>query len=170
MRVAEFRRTMRRLSTSIAMIASVLLAACGGTSSENQPDAGTDGGIVANENACGTGVTPVTATQLFNDVIQSNCSSCHFAGAPDNSLVMNSATALQATVGQASTFPGGLKVTDPNHSENSTLFLKAAGGTTPGGIRGPNGQSVGNKMPNNGLSLTETQLSEIKNWICSGAQ
>jgi hypothetical protein len=83
---------------------------------------------------------------------------------------MDSATTLKATVGLDSTFPGGLKVTDANHSENSTLFLKAAGGTTPGGIRGPNGQSVGNKMPNNGLTLTEPMLTEIKNWICSGAQ
>lgn len=163
---------MRQIILS-ALVASGLLATVGCGNGIPTPgtdagtDAGTDGGVA---HTCGTDVTEVSAEALYTQVIDTQCKSCHFTGAPETTggnLVLDSVEALKATAGTALGKYGTVEVTDPDHPENSTMYLKVLGGEQAG-VKGPNGQSVGQRMPL-GQQLPEAQVALIKNWICSGA-
>ncbi len=61
-----------------------------------------------------------------------------------------------------------MKIVDPGNLGNTVLWLKVLGGDAAG-KRGPHGERVYGAMPL-GAGLTAKQKTEIKNWICSGAQ
>ncbi len=151
---------MRRLSSALIVISSLSLSACG-------PAEG-DGSGNSDSYACGTSHTSVTAEQLYQDIVQNRCKSCHNPGS-GNPLALDSVEALRAAVGADSTYGGGMKVASANRSENSTMYLKVLGGT-PDGVRGPNGETVGNRMPGSGPALTEQERQKVQDWICTGAQ
>ncbi len=155
-------QSMRFFSSTFIVLSSLSLAACGPGEGNGEPDAGT------NPADCGDSHATITAQQLYTEVVQPRCQSCHYQGALDTSLVLDSAAALKSTVGADSTYGGGLKVSEANRSENSTMYLKVLGGT-PAGVRGPNGQAVGQRMPVTG-ALTLAERQQIQDWICTGAQ
>ena len=160
---------MRLLFSAVLFVGVVSLSACGGNENNNNPDAGTP----TNPLACQGNEPSVTSQQLFTDVVGSagQCNTCHFTGAPTGTgggVVMDTAATLAANSGKDSAYGSGIKVVDPNHPENSTMFLKSAGGSPD--FKGPHGESVGARMPQGLQPLTDAQVTEIKNWICSGAQ
>ncbi|MBX5480290.1 MAG: hypothetical protein IRZ16_00355 [Myxococcaceae bacterium] len=166
---------MRRILLSGLMCGALALAACGG-GDNGGPDGGTNEN---NPNACGDDVQSVTAQELFDSVINGTgaCTSCHYAGAgtaTNGDLVMDSVEALKATTGATTAYAitgSTLKVVDPNHSENSTMFLKVAGGSTvTPPVKGPKGESVGAQMPQGLPPLSAEDLKMVKDWICSGAK
>ncbi|MGA9524925.1 MAG: c-type cytochrome [Myxococcaceae bacterium] len=142
-------------------MASLPLAACG-------PDVGNGSGN-AEANACGTSHASVTADQLYKDIVQDRCQSCHNPNAQGTTLMMDSVEALKAVVGADSAYGNGLKIIEANRSENSTMYLKVLGGT-PAGIHGPDGESVGARMPASGPVLTEEERKKVQDWICTGAK
>lgn len=166
---------MRRILVAVCVVAAgVVGAGCGGGGENGGPDGGTDGGS-ANPLACGTDVADVTAQQLYDGVIKdpsNTCLTCHSGtGSSGGGVVMDSVAALTMNVGKASAYATAsspIKVVEANRPENSTLYLKCAGGSNEG-IKGPNGASVGPKMPVGAEPLSAAELKQVKDWICSGA-
>lgn len=113
----------------------------------------------------------LSTVQLFDQVVQPRCTSCHQAGGTGvltGKLSLTSPQELQATVGAASLYAGqgGLKIVDPAKPENSSLLLKVLGGS-PAYV-GPGDENVGAKMPSTGL-LPEAEREQFRRWICGGA-
>ena len=52
---------------------------------------------------------------------------------------------------------------------NSSLWLKVSAKTAIG-FKGPNMESTGGRMPNDGTVLTAAELQKIKDWICTDAK
>lgn len=158
---------MRRISTSLVLSASLSLFACGG---DGGPDdfPGADAGVSV---GCEGVTAQVTADQLFTAVIDARCRSCHNSTAAEASsggLHLGSPDELRAAAGKVSKYAQTLKVVDPGHSENSTLYLKVLGGSPQ--YAGPQGESVGGQMPQGGSGLTAAQQEQVRAWICGGAQ
>lgn len=157
---------MRHIIQGAVILASAALFGCG-----NGGNNGNNGTPDAGPHACAEGHPTVTAEQLFTDVIQPECVSCHNAAAApatNGGLALDDVAALKAAIGKASAYSstGELKVVDANNPANSTMHLKVQGGTTLGKHRGPRNESVGGPMPQGG-ELTAEKKEQVKNWICS---
>ena len=156
---------MKRICFLAAL--SVLTMACGSEPTDT-PDAGTSVDALL---TCESTLAQVTTATIQTDVFQANCvTACHDSrgGASPN---LSDATLTQAAVGKTSGYAGSrgtLKMVDTTNLANSALWLKILGGT-PGGRRGPNGESVGGRMPPTGAGLSEADKNKVKAWICSGA-
>ncbi|MFO0599156.1 MAG: hypothetical protein U0228_27860 [Myxococcaceae bacterium] len=103
-------------------------------------------------------------------VLTAKCVSCHitdytygdYTSAAKSALMVNQKSAYAGT-------PGSLKIVDPGHLENSSLWLKVLGGAQRGRT-GPKNENVQGAMPNDGTALTPNEKQTLKAWICSGAQ
>lgn len=118
---------------------------------------------------------PVVRTSQIQTVLLNHCVSCHYP--PNGEGIayadFTSALATQRLVGATSTYAGAtglLKVVDPRALANSSLWLKVSPATGALGRKGPHGEITGARMPNDGSALSQVELDQFKDWICSGAQ
>ena len=158
---------MRTRLTFLACAAA--LVACGGA-----PPPGPCEDTAAADYTCDATPTVVKTSELYAQVITPDCvSTCH---KPQDASSFpygdfTSAAAFQTEVGKLSLYAGSqklLQVVEPRKLQNSSLWLKVAGGSTAG-RKGPNCESPGASMPQ-GSTLTDAKKKLIKDWICSGAQ
>jgi hypothetical protein len=132
----------------------------------------TDAGVKP-EVQCDGGEADVSFATVYSDLISPTClGGCHVPGGSNGPVNLTSADAgYEGSVGKNSiTYGSSLKIVQPNQPESSTLYLKVLGGT-PGGYRGPTGQSVGERMPplSAGNGATAQQKELVRRWICTGA-
>jgi hypothetical protein len=165
---------MNRKNLLLATVAvgSAFALGCGPIS--GTPDAG-DPDLV-----CEPGRPTVTTAQLQTLAIEPGCDHCHFTGTPQNpnntgapgdyTTAAKTQAALVNVISAYDINNKGLKMVDPGHLANSTMWLKIMGGTTiGGGKRGPNKEPVGGPMPNDATVFTADQKQAVRDWICSGA-
>ena len=158
---------LKRISfvAALAVFLSLSFAgpfSCAGSGSGGTPDAGDP------DLACPATPTPTTFTKVYADVFP-DCNTCHIPGAPDMSDsygLYDTADNAFKQVSKPSLYKGTttLKVVDPKHPENSSMWLKVLGHP-----KSPAGQTVGGKMPLGGAGLNAPKMAELKDWICSGA-
>jgi hypothetical protein len=147
-----------------------LSVSCGQMPNPNAPDT-----------TCDPMAAQVTLAQLHSGFILQRCGTpCHYpspgGGMPEGTGFAygdytTPALTRTAMVGKNSLYAGAgatLKVVDPNNLANSSLWLKVSAKTTIG-WKGPKGENTGASMPNDGTKLSTTELKQIKDWICTGA-
>jgi hypothetical protein len=129
---------------------------------------------------CSGNPTPVTLTELYPVLFGGECLTCHYPAGYMGMTVEGTggaygdySTLMKAAgmIGQKSVYAGAagtLKIVDPNHLENSTLWLKLAS-PGPVGYPGPHGENTNAHMPNDGTTLMPGVLQQVKDWICTGA-
>jgi hypothetical protein len=172
---------MRTLAFSAVM--ALALVGCGGPGGNDGGSGGGAGGstgacvdTMSNDYKC-DGATSVKTGDLWTNVINPKCvSTCHTATGSASSYG-NYSTAAQfqtVNVGVRSLYAGAkqtLKKVDPNNLQNSSVWLKVIGGSTAiPNKKGPQCEVVGNQMPDGLPALSQSELDQIKNWICTGAQ
>lgn len=101
-----------------------------------------------------------TFTRVQNEVFTPTCSSigCHDSLGQQSGLVLARGSGYANTVGKASVETPTLKLIQPNDPTNSYLYRKITGA----GI-------TGNRMPQGGPYLSDTQLQLVRDWIRRGA-
>ncbi len=146
------------------VITGVLLVGCGGS--------GGDGGTQTRpELICDAQVPVVTTNDVQTQIISPVCTSCHApggggVGAPG--IWDTADKTYNSTVGKPSFGYAPLPIVDPRNLKNSVMYLKVLGGSPT--YKGPGGENVGGPMPQPPTpSLTQTQRTLMKNWICGGA-
>lgn len=146
--------------TFLTLLLCAFLAACGGSESPTAPDAG--GGDTGG-NTGGSTRTIKTNPAFGADIVEiftrRGCASgsCHGGGAGGLTLSSNAATSHGNLVGVASPTTGEIRVI-ANDATNSYLVKKLEGTA-----------SAGSRMPIGGSALDNTDLTNIKNWINTGA-
>jgi hypothetical protein len=138
---------------------------------------------------CAAMPAAVTMAQLQAEVFDVKCKSCHFPD-PDGAGPMLGGTGIQygdyttaantfGMVNRASLYnkmgASSLKQVDADTSKttaqrlaNSTLWLKVST-KVPLAFKGPNMESTGARMPNDGSAFSDADIQKIKDWICRGA-
>lgn len=142
---------------SLAVAATLALAACGGGGT-GPDDGGNTGG--------GTGNTrQILADPPFATVIQEifnrrGCAagSCHGSGSQSAGLNLASGSSYANLVNVASTQVETLRVI-PGNADGSYLIIKVEGR-----------QTLGDRMPQGGAALDNIDLTNLKNWINQGAK
>jgi hypothetical protein len=131
-----------------------LLAACGG--SDSVGPGGDTGGDTRTIKA-----TPAFAADIVEIFVRRGCtaSSCHGGGAGSLTLTTNASSNHGQLVGVESPVSGEIRVI-ANDAANSYLVKK---------LEGTQGSGNGQRMPNNSSALDNTDLTNIKNWINTGA-
>lgn len=119
---------------------------------------------------CDASPTAVTTEKVYNDVIKSQCLSCHGLPGTADARKAGDYQSLQVftttVVGAASPGYAPLKMVDTdNKLDNSTVWLKLLGDNSTGA----GGKKTGPRMPEGGM-LSATQLKLVKDWICTGAK
>lgn len=106
--------------------------------------------------------SPVTLTQLQNEVFGPKCSGCH-TGPTSNSLPggmdLSSAAASYAALVNVNAIQSALDRVEPGSPDNSYLVRKLDGG--PG--------ISGSRMPQGGPYLDAATMADIRQWITDGA-
>jgi hypothetical protein len=138
------------------------------------------------DTTCAASPAAVTMASLQTDIFDPKCKSCHYkgmGGMADGSgyaygdyettaqtFEMVNKTSLYNKMGMTS-----LKIVDGDTSKttaqrlaNSTLWLKVSTKMTLG-YKGPNMESTGARMPNDGSAFADSDIQKIKDWICRGA-
>ncbi len=145
----------------LSLVLCASLAACGGSDSPTAPDTG--GGNTGN-----TGgdtrtikVNPEFGADIVEIFTRRGCtsSSCHGGGAGELTLSSNASTTHGNLVGVASPTSGEIRVI-ANDAANSYLVKK---------LEGTQGSGNGQRMPQTGSPLDNTDLTNIKNWINTAA-
>lgn len=118
---------------------------------------------------CAASPTATSFSKVYADVFP-ECNTCHLMNSVDFSGsygLYDTESNAYLQVGKKSLYAGTttLKVVDPNHLENSSMWLKVLGRA-----KAPGGPNVGSRMPNGGSALSAAKLQELKDWICSGAK
>jgi hypothetical protein len=155
---------------SLAFTGSSSCGSSGGTGGGAGGGSGGSGGGTADPDLVCDASPPATSfTKVYTDVFPS-CNTCHLSTSVDGSssygLYDTQAHAYEQ-VNKTSLYAGTaktLKVVDPNHPENSSMWLKVIGHA-----KSPGGQNVGAAMPNGGTALSAALKKTLKDWICSGA-
>ncbi len=139
---------------SMLILASVILPACGDSSSPTSPS-GTTTTVPA---GTGTIADPSFANNIqaiFNTGCTNNA--CHGTGMSAG-LNLQSGASYASLVNVTATREPIVRVI-PGNADASYLVVKLEGR-----------QSVGSRMPLGGQPLSQTDLTNIKNWINRGAQ
>jgi len=144
----------------LSLLVCAFLAACGGSDSPTAPDTG--GGVTGGNTGGDTRtikVNPAFGADIVEIFTRRGCStgSCHGGGAGGLTLTSSSATSHGNLVGVASPATGEIRVI-VNDAANSYLVKKLEGTA-----------SAGERMPLGGSALDNTDLTNIKNWINTGA-
>lgn len=154
----------RPTSASLALAFVVSLAACGGGGGgPTDPGGGGGGGGGAGGGGGSSGPVIKTDPSFTADIMEvfnrRGCteSSCHGGG--QGGLTMSSASTAYANL---------VNVTSPNSGEVRVIPGNAADSYLVKKLEGR--QSVGDRMPQGGGMLDETDLTNIKNWINQGAK
>lgn len=141
--------------------ATLFALACGG--GDGPTDPGGDGGDGGGGGGGGGGGRVVKANPGFAADIQEiftrrgcNSSACH-GSTQEAGLDLRASAAYDALVNVLATSESIVRVI-PNNADNSYLVIKLEGR-----------QSVGERMPLNMSALDNTDLTNIKNWINTGA-
>lgn len=166
---------MKILARGLGVLLAVAFAPGCGTPGGND---GGSGGACADANAAEykcDGATSVTTADLWTNVISPKCvSTCHRPGGTAASYgdYSSAAQVQSGSVGVKSLYAGSkatLKKVDPNNLQNSTFWLKVIGGS-PANKKGPECEAPGNAMPDGLPALSDAEKTQLKNWICTGAQ
>jgi hypothetical protein len=142
----------------LPLVLVAFLAACGGSDSPVGP--GNDN----NDNG-GGGTRTVKQNPSFsqdiNEIFQRRgCSAgnCHGGGAGGMTLTSNAGTNYTNIVNVPAASENGFNRITPNDATNSYMVIKLEGR-----------QSVGSRMPLGGTPLDNIDLTNLKNWINTGA-
>jgi hypothetical protein len=166
---------MKRPVLTLASL--VLVGVTPGCGSPGGNDAGSGGACADTTSAeykC-DGATSVKTGDLWTNVINPRCvSTCHRPGGTAISYGDYSTAAQfqSQNVGVKSLYAGSkgtLKKVDPNNLQNSNFWLKTIGGS-PASRKGPECESPGAAMPDGAAAIPDAEKTQIKNWICTGAQ
>ena len=143
--------------TFLTLLLCAFLAACGGSDSPTAPDTG--GGDTGGGDTRTIKVNPEFGADIVEIFTRRGCASgsCHGGGAGGLTLSSNASTSHGNLVGVASPTTGELLVI-ANDAANSYLVKKLEGTA-----------SVGTRMPLGSSALDDTDLTNIKNWINTGA-
>jgi hypothetical protein len=145
-----------------SLVFALFVAACGGSDSPTDPIGG-DGNSNGNgNNGTGGDNRVIKANPSFSEDIQEiinrigcNASGCHGGGAGGLTLGSSAGTNHGALVGVASST--GVAYVIPNDAANSYVVKKLEG------------TGSGSRMPLGGNALDNIDLTNIKNWINTGA-
>jgi len=142
-----------RLST---LVMTAFLAACGGSDGPTDPGNDDDGGGTTRQ----IKTNPAFAADIQEIFQRRGCtaSGCHGGGAGGMTLGGSASADYGMLVGVASSSESSFQRVAPNDAVNSYLVMKLEGR-----------QSVGSRMPLGGSPLDNTDLTNIKNWIDTGA-
>ena len=135
------------------------LAACGGSDSPTAPDPGNTGNTGGDTRTIK--VNPAFAADIVEIFTRRGCTSgsCHGGGAGGLTLSSNASTSHGNLVGVSSPTSGEVRVI-ANDAANSYLVKK---------LEGTQGSGNGASMPLGGSALDNIDLTNIKNWINTGA-
>ncbi len=130
---------------------------------------GSGGGSADPDLVCDAAPPATTFTKVYTDVFPS-CTTCHLSTSVDGSSsygLYDTEANAYLQVNKVSLYAGtekALKVVDPKHPENSTMWLKVIGHP-----KSPGGKNVGAAMPNGTAQISAALKKTLKDWICSGA-
>lgn len=111
----------------------------------------------------------------FHDVIRpildDNCASCHSGSSPAAGLVLggavSSAQLVSSLLGRPTARGGEFLMVVPGRPDRSWLYLRAAGEAQGAGCTGD--CSVGVMPPTGEVTLTQTELASLRDWIADTA-
>jgi hypothetical protein len=137
------------------------VAACGGSDSPTDPADGGDGGDGGSADTRTIKANPSFANDVVEIFVRRTCTSagCHGGGAGGLTLTSSAATSFANLVGVTSGNSGEVYVI-ANDAVNSYLVKK---------LEGTQGSGNGNRMPSGGAVLDNIDITNIKNWINTGA-
>ena len=144
----------------LSLLLCSLLAACGGSDSPTAPDPdGNDGGTSGDTRAIKA--NPSFATDIVEIFARTGCTSsgCHGNGAGGLTLTSSASTSHGSLVGVTSSTSGEVYVV-ANDAAHSYLVKK---------LEGTQGSGNGSRMPSGRAALDNIDLTNIKNWINTGA-
>ena len=140
--------------TFLSLLLCSFLAACGGSDPVGPGgDTGGDSRIIK--------ASPAFAADVVEIFVRRGCAagSCHGGGAGSLTLTSNAGSSHGQLVGVESPVSGEIRVV-ANNSANSYLVKK---------LEGTQGNGNGQRMPLNSAALDNIDLTNIKNWINTGA-
>jgi hypothetical protein len=133
----------------LALVATLLLFACGKLETPTAPD------------SSGDPIDPTaTFTRVQNEIFTPTCTAlgCHDPLGRQSELILSTGRAYAMTVGVASVEMPSLQRVRPNDVTNSYLYRKITGvGIT------------GDRMPQSSPPLTDAQTKLVRDWIRRGA-
>jgi hypothetical protein len=153
--MVQLRRTLFSLTLGL------FVAACGGSDSPTDPADGGDGGDGGSADTRTIKANPSFANDVVEIFMRRTCTSagCHGGGAGGLTLTSSAATSFANLVGVTSGNSGEVYVI-ANDAVNSYLVKK---------LEGTQGSGNGNRMPSGGAVLDNIDITNIKNWINTGA-
>jgi hypothetical protein len=140
----------RRMLRKLIPFTLLLFIACGRLKEPTAPGAG-----------AGDPIDPTaTFTRVQNEIFTPTCGQlgCHDPLGRQESMILSPGRAYAMTVGVASIETPNLKRVTPSDPANSYLYRKITGA----GI-------TGDRMPQGGPFLTDTQIKLVRDWIRRGA-
>lgn len=143
---------------SVVALTSTLLA-CGGGDDGTGPGGGDPGNGGNNPPARVILTNPSFATNIQEIFDRRGCSasSCHGAALSGN-MDLRSNASFASLVNVASFSDGAFQRVTPNDAQNSYIVMKVEGR-----------QTVGARMPLGGANLDNTDVTNLRNWINTGA-
>jgi hypothetical protein len=140
---------------------ALFVAACGGSDSPTDPGGGDGDGGGGSVDTRTIKTNPSFATDVMEIFVRKNCTSsgCHGGGSGGLTLTSSAATSFGNLVGVTSGNSGEVYVI-PNDAVKSYLVKK---------LEGTQGSGNGNRMPSGGSVLDNIDITNIKNWINTGA-
>ena len=150
----------RRRQVFLSFLLCSFLAACGGSDSPTAPTGGGNTGNTGGDTRT-IKVNPAFGADIVEIFSRRGCASgsCHGGGAGGLTLTSSSSTSFGNLVGVASPTSGEIRVI-ANDATNSYLLKK---------LEGTQGSGNGQRMPLGSSALDNTDLTNIKNWINTGA-
>jgi hypothetical protein len=100
-----------------------------------------------------------TFESIRTEIIEPICTACHIGATAPEGLRLDEANAYALLVGVASSQVPSLLRVDPGNPDDSYLIRKLEGT-----------QSVGGRMPLNGVPLSTADIAVVRQWILDGAQ
>lgn len=146
----HLRITQRRLP---AVLASLVLAACGGGSGDGLDSNGrpaTGGG--------GSGTLTATFSSIQANVFTPRCTGCHAGAGAPMGLRLDEGNSYALLVGVASAEQGSVQRVAAGRPDDSYLIQKLEGRA-----------AVGVRMPFGGPYLDDATIAIIRQWIAAGA-
>jgi hypothetical protein len=110
--------------------------------------------------------------EMVRPILEKNCSSCHSESSPEAGMALgghiSSADVVKGLVNVTAMHGGQFKRIVPKNAEQSWLYLKVSGMAASAGC---SGASCNNQVmpPTGQITLTQTELNTIKQWIVDGA-
>jgi hypothetical protein len=147
-------------STLVTLAVAIVFAACGGSDSPSGPGGGNNGGGGGGGTTREIKANPSFASDIREIFSRNGCtaSGCHGDGTGGLTLGASAAGDHAMLVGVPSSSEPTFNRVTPNDATNSYLVIKLEGR-----------QTVGARMPRGGSPLDNIDITNVKNWINTGA-